>query len=521
MKDFLDRHNHRILGVINGFDRMRFRGSLREMAYAMGMFRYLWDIQVKLKHFKEHALSVSDKIKQATERIAESAGRQMVYLPTYKICKEDVALKIAKEEQITEGLICVIRCVESCHSFYVQGCYKTKQLHMKRGTRKCLHYYFYLMDRRFGFMHFRLQTWFPFTIWLCMNGREWLARAMDKAGIGYLRRDNCFVHIDDIPAAQRLSNNQLKTNWVNAFDRLARQFHPSHKSIFAKSPMDYYWSMDESEWASDVMFRSRSSLAEVYPKFIHHGMTTFSSPDVMRFLGKKLLPNGQVHHAFEGELVSDMRRRKEGVRIKHRIRRNWIKMYDKQGTVLRIETTINHPNDMKVYRPKEGEPNGKKDWRPMRKGVADVYRRAEISQAANGRYLNALAAVDDDQSLGKLTEKLCRPVKWKGKRERGLNPLSTEDNRLLKAISGGEFMINGFRNKDIRQILFGTRNTSNSETKKQSGKVTRRFRLLRAHGLIRKVSKTHRYMVTDKGRLAITALLAAQNANTKKLTEAA
>jgi hypothetical protein len=117
MKDFLDRHNHRILGVINGFDRMRFRGSLREMAYAMGMFRYLWNIQVKLKHFKEHALSVSDKIKQATERIAEAAGRQMVYLPTYKICKEDVALKIAEEDQITEGLICVIRCVESCHSF--------------------------------------------------------------------------------------------------------------------------------------------------------------------------------------------------------------------------------------------------------------------------------------------------------------------------------------------------------------------------------------------------------------------
>ena len=109
------------------------------------------------------------------------------------------------------------------------------------------------------------------------------------------------------------------------------------------------------------MFKSPSALAEIYPALVQHGMSTFSSGDVMRFLGRK------VHNSFQGEIVSDFKDRPEGVRIKHRAGKNSVKLYDKQGNVLRAETTINDPQDFKVFRPKEGEPDGPSEWRPLRR----------------------------------------------------------------------------------------------------------------------------------------------------------
>src|SRR5260370_40314863 len=153
---------------------------------------------------------------------------------------------------------------------------------------------------------------------------------------------------------------------------------------------------------------------------------------------------------FAGDVVSALKRRAEGRWMKHRLNGNWIKMYDKQGSVLRVETVINQTRDMKVYRSKEGDEGGAKSWQRLRKGVADIHRRAEISQAANQRYAEALATVDDSRSLAELAETVCEPVTWQGKRARGLNPLAKEDARLLEAVNRGEFAINRFRNRDRR-----------------------------------------------------------------------
>lgn len=249
-------------------------------------------------------------------------------------------------------------------------------------------------------------------------------------------------------------------------------------------------------------------------------MESFSSSDVMRFLGRKTLPSGRVRGRFSGEVVSDLRRRPEGVRIKHRLNSNSIKMYDKQGSVLRVETTINDARDIKVYRAAEGDPNGPKQWRRLRKGVSDLHRRSQVSQAANERYLEALSAVDQTTPLGELAEQVTRRVTWQGRPVRGLNPLSSEDATLLTAVSRGEFTINGFRNRDLRAILYPAC-SSPTERRRQSGKITRQLRMLRAHGLIKKVSKTHRYVLTDRGRTTIIALLAARQADTRKLNQLA
>ena len=233
------------------------------------------------------------------------------------------------------------------------------------------------------------------------------------------------------------------------------------------------------------------------------------------FLGHKPPSNGVGK--FAGELHSSLQKRVEGLRLKHFVNGNSIKIYDKHGAVLRVETTINHPEEFKVWRAKENDPAGKNDWRELRRAVADLPRRAQVSHAANERYLSALAVVDDKTPLSQEAQSICQPLRKDGERYRGINPWSEQDARILEAVNRGEFAINGFRNRDLRALLYSAR-ASEQEQKRRAGAITRKLRLLRAHGLIRKVSGTHRYVVTEKGRRIITALMSARQADVEQLS---
>ena len=521
MKRFLRQHAESIRGVVNGFDRLRFRGTVRWLAYTEGMQSFLNHTHVLLKDFKTYVQGVTDQVREATERLVKGTRRPLIYLDSSRISKEENAREIAQRDHVQEGLICVFSAVEPCFSYEVRRDAQERKLQLRGRTQKCLHYYFYLQHAEFGFMHVRLQTWFPLTIHLALNGREWLARQLDAAGIGYRRVDNCFVDLEDPVRAQQLCDLQLKTRWKKAFDSLLRQYHPTHQNVFSERPLDYYWSLEQSEWATDVMFRSPEPLADLYPLLLRHGAYDFSAAEVMRFLGRKLTASGGIRAAFQGEVVSDVARRADHLRIKHRVNKNWIKMYDKQSTVLRVETTLNDVRDMKVFRRAEGQPESPLRWRSLRKGVADIQRRARISQAANERYLDGLAQVHANESLGDLTKALCQPTELDGKRVRALQPWSPTDAQLLDAVGRPEFALNGFRNRDLRPLLFGTGAVSAEETRRQSAKVSRQLRLLRAHGLILKVQHTHRYQLTVRGRTILAALQAARQASAEQLVKLA
>ena len=259
------------------------------------------------------------------------------------------------------------------------------------------------------------------------------------------------------------------------------------------------------------MFRSEQELGAIYPALVRGAIQSFSSEDVMRFLGRKLV--GQFH----GEIQSSYQKRWEGVRVKHRVKANTIKVYDKQGSVLRVETTINDPGEFKVFRTKEGDPCGKQEWRVLRRGVADLHRRAVVSQAANDRYLAALAALDTDAPCGEVLGPECRPMKFHGKRYRGLRPWGDGDQELLRAINRGEFALEGFRNKDLVKLL----GLGNLDPKKASSRISRLFRILRAHRIIRKIQGCHRYVVTSKGRKIASAVLQIQSLTLQQVARAA
>jgi hypothetical protein len=379
-----------------------------------------------------------------------------------------------------------------------------------------------MIHPQLGFMHARIQTWLPFDISVCINGREWLSRQMDAAGIGYRRRENCFVDLADVARAQALMDLQLKTRWAPLLDGVAATASPAHTELFGPAsacPVDPYWSVQQSEWATDVMFKSAGLLSALYPRLIRQGMATLGSRDVLKFLGKKVPENRNAHPGFVGQVLSDLKDRPEGMRVKHSVNGNSVKMYDKQGSVLRVETTINQPREFKVYRGTEAEPK-KKDWRKLRKGVADLHRRAQVSQASNERYLASMATVDGaTPSLGQGLAPVCRAVTWKGKRARALRPFEADDMKLLAAVGRGEFAINGFRNGDVRELLLGPDDEKDAtKTRRRCGQVTRKLRLLRAHGVIKKVPRTHRYLLSDKGKSLVTLLSAAKDADVKRLT---
>jgi hypothetical protein len=549
---FLNKFAKVVRGVLHGFDRLFFRGSLRHLSYPRGLQHYLWANRIRYQDFDNHSRQITQRLEEASLRQARQRGREILYLNSAHHGKEDIARAIAERDRIRNGLICVLRSVDPCMSFRMHFNPRTRKLEPRYEERKCLHLYHYQIHPVFGFMHTRIQTWFPFRIYVCLNGREWLARQLDQVGLNYIRRKNAFTWLEDIAQAQALCHEQLQANWPSLLGELAEAVNPAHADIFANYPSEYYWSVAQSEWASDVMFRSRADLQAVYPRLLHYATTTFGAVDTLRFLGQPVPAHGQIPRHWRHEVSINVKERLEGTRIKHWVNGNSLKMYDKYSN-LRTECMIAEPGDFKAYRPTEGDPQGPKRWRKMRQGIADLHRRVEVSQAANDRYLEALAAVHDLTPLHQLIAPLCRPalepVRHKKsqaapateptttsspqpsspaiatvrgtarpRRVRALNPLAPTDAALLQAVSRHEFLVNGLRNRDLRRLLFGDAPVSATERRRQSASVTRQLRLLRGHGLIHKVPKTHRYMVSEPGRKVITALLAARNASTEKLT---
>ena len=520
MRKFLQRHAEQVLGVLSGFDRMRFRGSLPLLQSAGGVVTWLERVGVAVKSFLSFAEDLTKQFCQEADHLAKEAGRKVRYLPGF-VDKEELVQEIRGKEGVAEnGLVAVLSTLEMGMSYTMFRGRDRDFPVLRREPRKCKHYYFYWDDGRFGLSQVRLSSWFPFNVNVVLNGREWLARQMDMKGIDYVRRDNCFVQISDFPSAQKLANQQAKVKWIGQLDRLLRRVHPLHANTFSGvGALDYDWTSEQTEWATDIVFRDAETLGELYQKLVRRGIDTFQSPDVLRFLGHKAPAHGGVHGLYQGKVISDLKHRTEGVRIKHRAGKNTVKMYNKEPTVLRVETTINDGRGLKVYRRKHNDPDGKPQWLDLRKTVLDLPRRVELSQSANNRYLEALSTITADMPLSKLTDKLCQAVEVNGRRHRGLRPFDPEEVRLLQAVSCGEFLISGFRNRDVRKSLYGETEDV-IERRRASSRVSRKLAMLRAHGLIKKIPRTHRYLLTEIGVKAITAILSARQASVSQLAAA-
>jgi len=528
MQDFINKYRDQINGTLSGFDRLVFRGSLRRLNYgwwderlgavvAHGMEQYLWQNHILFKDYLDHVKHVSQKVKLASVNPFESQGLPVQFLRDPSADKDEIARAIAAKRSVESGLVCALSSVELSPSF------EHRSTHLVRRVKPCQVLYQYQIHPQVGWMYARIQTWFPFNIQVGLNGREWLARQMDQQGLKYRQQGNCFVWIEDYEEAQKLMHRQLEINWADLLNGFAGELNPLHEGLFERYPASYYWTCYQSEWATDIVFRQGDSLKRLMPLLVRHGMLTYSSADVMRYFGRKVNQSGAIPANFSGTLETDLKRRQEGERVKYRMNGNSAKFYDKAysqiGSVLRgAETTINAVQDFRAYRCKEGGPEEDLQWRPMRKGIADLHRRAEVSQKANARLLNALASVDDSRSVEELTVSIQKHTQRGGRRVRALCPWG-KDKELFAAINHGGFLLNGFRNRDLQALLYATPAESPAERPRRSSAISRKLRLLRAHGLIQKVPHTHRYHVTATGRTILVAVLTTASTTVHQLNQ--
>jgi hypothetical protein len=260
-----------------------------------------------------------------------------------------------------------------------------------------------------GWMYARVQTGFPFQIQVGLNGREWLAQQMRRAGMQFQQAGNCFLWVEDYARAQALLDEQLKTDWVKLLSSLADQLNPLR------------------------------DLLRLMPILVRHSTVDMQSADVLRYFGRKVNRSGEIPGSFRDTLQSDLKRRQEGERVKFRMNGNSAKFYDKAysdiGSVFRVETTLNNVKGFQAYRAKEGGPEDHLQWRHLRTGVAGLHRRGQISQAANERLLDALARTDDSLTVEELTACIQQPTQWQQRRVRALQPWG-QDHDLCRHFPG-------------------------------------------------------------------------------------
>jgi len=498
---FLSKHADKITGVLSCFDRIVFRGYL-PISHPRGVLGWLHQQGVKYTDFKNYAPKLADRLVQHAKDTAAAAGRPYEHHPARQ-AKEELARKIAARDGITDGLVCVFSCLETCRTFRLR--YGKGRPQLTSDLRRCTVLYYFWMDAEFGLIHVKLHTWLPLTCQVYVNGHSWLERQLIKHGVAYQAADNTFVHIADMAAAQRLADRLLRQRWPQWLTGWARRVNPLLGDVLRwpdGKPFAYYWVTDQAEFSTDVLFRDRQALADLYPALLEHATSAFHSEDVLRFLGRKPSPNfkGEVQTERKNLPIAEQRGRVEGVRVKHVMKTNRLKMYDKAGVVLRIETVINDPTQFKVRRWQQQKQGGRRlCWQPLRKGVAWLWRYAEVGLAANRRYLEALAQVDDPSAARRLLDRACRPAPFGKKRRRALQPLSPQDQALFLAVLRGEHHLHGLRNRDLSQRLYGEAPRDPVARRRQGAHVTRLIQLLRAHGVLAKVPRSRRYRLTANG----------------------
>jgi DNA-binding MarR family transcriptional regulator len=484
MDSLVGRHQDKIAGVLCCWDRVVIQGTLPGLCYAAGMTSYLVTNDIRVFDYPRFAEPLRDLIRENAENLAKKSGVEIEFVRKSTHRKEARIKEVLAKRGDQPGLVHVLSAMEACPSYRAWHDKQTGKTFLKPTAGKCLHYYFYFIDKELGLCYLRVPTWCPFRLQFYFNGHNWLAHQLDKAGIGYRLLDNAFVQLDDFDAAQQLADEFPIRALHRAIDRFARRYCP-----VARQFGDYHWTLMQVECATDIVFRRQADLGPLYEAITRTAIHAVKADHVATFLGRKLTGN------YRDELGNDFSTRIEGTRLRHHMGPVSIKMYDKFGLVLRIETTANNVSFFKHHRKVE-QRDGTTAYKlaPLKKSIYSLGDLQELLAAANRRYLDFISAIDDPSAGNKALTKICEPRSEHGRNYKGFNFFSTHDQQVLEVLLRGEHTIHGLRNKDLRRHLHFN-----------ASRVSRLLKRLRVHGFIKRIGRTYKYYLTAIGRRAILA----------------
>ena len=476
-----ERHAAQIEGVLGCWDRVLVFGTLPNICYAEGMTSYLFANHVRIFDYPRFADPFRNQLRQNAEQLAAANGIEIEFIRKRNVRKEDRVKAILDKRGEHPGLVCIFSAMEPCSTYKPWHNKQTGKTYLRPDDGKCLHYYFYFIDQELGLCYVRVPTWLPCRLQIYFNGHNWLASQLRKRKIEYRLLDNAFVQIGDWERAQYIVNGWEAKRTHRKLDEFARTYCP----ILRAFGVQYHWSVDQCEYATDIVFRKQADVAAIYENLARTAIHTVKPDNIATFLGRKL--NAQ----YEGEMGNRFNIRIEGTRIKHTMGPVSLKLYDKFGLILRIETTVNDLTFFKHYREVEHRDGAKEiKWASMQKTIYSLPALRELLEAANRRYLEFLSTITDPRAGRDKLNKLSRAIQQEDRSYPGFNLFDPGDDALFHAMVRGEFNISGLQNKTLRRHL----------PDKNSGQVSRLLKRLRVHGLIKKVGRTYKYYLTQFGK---------------------
>ena len=436
MELLTERHADEIAGVLSCYDRILIQGTLPGLCYAEGMTAYLKARQILIFDYPRFAQPLRDALRQNAERLATQHGLEIMFIRKRNFRKEDRVKEILAKRGDHPGLVCIFSAMEPCASYRPWHDKKTGKTYLRPDDGKCLHYYFYFIDEDLGLCHVRVPTWCPFRLQVYLNGHHWLAAQLRQRHIDSTLLDNAFTQIANWNQAQRLADGWQAEKIHRKLDEFAQRYCP----VIAGLAMSYHWSLDQAEYATDIVFRRRADLQAIYENLTRTAIHAVKAEHVATFLGKKL------HGNYQDELGNRFDLRIQGTRIKHTMGPVSLKMYDKFGLILRIETTVNDVGFFPHYREVEQRDGTRvTKWTHMKRSLYSLPPLREALRAANHRYLEFISTLADPSAGVQKLRKLSQTVIEHERSYRGFNLFCEEDQQLMQVLARGEFNIRGLQ----------------------------------------------------------------------------
>ena len=392
--------------------------------------------------------------------------------------KDDVAAEYRTGFTRPEGVVFIGIAQEKANAF---KCRKKEQtgyvrFDYSRDAVRVNHYYFYIQDADWGPAFIKVCSYAPYPIKVYLNGHEWVKQQLRKEGLTFEALDNGFLSCPDTACLQGLCD-QLGPDQIQAFfakwvERLPMPLTAADRHAGYAHRLSV-WQMEVSRTQD---FDDPVHGREFFEAVIRENLDLGRPDRVQLVFDRKVIAStpGQ----FRTRVIED------GVQPSLHIeyKKSRVKQYFKENRALRTETTINDPKDFRVNKDLSQMPYLQKIGREINRRLLDVQR---VSHNCHLSHENV--------------ERVVQPtVTADGQRAPGLRFGQPRSMALFAALTSFVHTTHGLAHRSVRHLVADLLGVDQDHY--TTNQMTYDLRRLRLKGIIWRVPKTHRYLLTPYGR---------------------